>query len=190
MANNRFLAAIVLVCCLWWTSARAEARERYTLHSRKIHDRDEKYVWLHDREQNRVIWKRRLVAFVKVHWSNNRKALAIECQASKHKPGIIVWREGYRLRYFAVPGGHDYPMGCVWSPDNRHLLVRAGGSGAADVDYGELFCLWLGRWPHYKCFRIGFARKMAWLNHETVIFWELEGDNYSKLKKPRLWRMP
>lgn len=197
MTNNGLIKTVVLLCGMCWTAARAEALERYTLHSRKIHGHAEKYVWLHDREQNRVVWKQRLVVFAQVYWSKDQKALAIECQTPKHKPGMMVWREGYRLRYFVVPGGHEYPMGCVWSPDNQRLLVRAGGSGAAWLDQGELFCLRLGSWPRYKYSRFGWARKMAWQNNKTVISWELEEEvdkegnpTYGDIKKPRLWRVP
>lgn len=171
----RAVSASLLI--LWWVSASVEAQERYQLRSRPVVGRNEKYVWLHDTWRNQALWKRRLTHWMTSYWSKDGKALAIECQTrnlEKVQTGVMVWREGYRLRFFGVPGGHEYPMGCLWSPDNRRLLVRAGGSGAADLDYGDLFCLKLGRWPSYQLFDIGPARKMAWMNASTVMVWELE----------------
>ncbi len=196
---------IVVFAFLCGMCARAESRERYILHHARIMQNGSETwnLWLQDTKRNRTLWKRRVLPFAlsqSVHWSKNRRALAIECQSSSSghrvKSELIVWRIGCRVRFFGVPGGHDFTMGCLWSPDARRLLVRAGGSGAADLDYGELFCLEVGAWPHYKWFDIGGARKMTWRNGRTVVFWELEevGEgsavHYGNLKTPRLWRVP
>ncbi|BCM92519.1 hypothetical protein IAD21_04401 [Abditibacteriota bacterium] len=190
---------MILLVGLWGMCPNVEARERYILRFHKIVGCEERYAWVYDNAQNQILWKRRLTNWITVHWSRDRKALAIECQIPQHnvvETGVLVWREGYRLRFFRAPGSNDYPMGCVWSSDNRRLLVRAGGSDAADADYGELFCLWMGRWPQYKVFKLGDAAKMAWKSNKTAIFWERESigprDNpgYGALQKPRLWQAP
>lgn len=193
MIKPNLAAALMLMIGLCWMHERVEAHERYVLRSRTVkvppYGSQEWDVWLWDRKKGRVVWKRRLDSFNEgedVHWSRDGRALAVEC-GIPHRLRVLVWREGYRLRDFAPLG--DYTMGCVWSPDNRRLLVRMGSSGAADIDYGPLYCLQLSSWPRYKYFRVGMARKMAWKNSKTAIYWELS-DDYARLKPPRLWRAP
>ena len=195
MVKNRFFLTLILMLGLYWTPGWAEASARYILRSRTIkvppYGIEEWDVWLWDKKRSRVVWKRHLDSFdakESVHWSKDRRALAIEC-GIPHQLRVLVWREGHRLRDFGVPGSDDYTMGCVWSPDNRRLLVRGGSSGAADVDIGMLYCLKLGRWPDYKLYKLGTARKFAWKSRKTAIFWDVS-DDYSTLRPPRFWRAP
>jgi hypothetical protein len=194
MMKSGFPLVVIVMLGLCWNQRRAEASPRYILRSRTFyvpaHATDEWDVWLWDTKRKRVVWKRRLDSYYPkddVHWSKDRRALAIEC-GIPHLFRVLVWREGYRLRDFGVPGYNDYTMGCAWSPDNRRLLVRAGRSAASDIDYGTLYCLKLGSWPHYKLYKLGMARKFAWKNRKTVIFWE-SSDNLTTLR-PHLWRAP
>lgn len=184
MIKFRFM----LLICIWFAlpscaQARVKASERYVLRWKTVkmppYDLEEWDVWLWDRQKKRVLWKRHMDSFSAeggVHWSQDRRALAIE-GGIPSQWRFLVWREGYRLRDFGVPGGDDYTMGCAWSPDNRRLLVRSGSSGDSTADIGALYCLRLKSWPNYKYFNLGSARDFKWKNRKTVVFWDVDFDD-------------
>lgn len=123
-----------------------------------------------------------------MYWSKDHRALVVDGGGD-----FLIWREGYRLRHFAVPAHtyFDYTMGFVWSPNKRRLLVRFGASASADVDAGTLFSLKLGRGESYKYSVIpaSFVRKMAWRNSRTVLYWLMDEKGKTS-NKPRAWRAP
>ena len=204
----------IFLFCVWFalplcTQARVKASERYVLRWKSVkvkvanYSSEEWDVWLWDSKRKRVLWKRRLDNFnpladkESVHWSKDRRALAIDCLAESGWQ-VLVWREGYRLRDFGVPGDWDYTMGCAWSPDNRRLLVRCGSSGDTDIDIGKLYCLQLQAWPRYKVFKLGIAREFKWKNRKTAVFWNIDenhdygpnADIPAPLMPPHFWHAP
>jgi hypothetical protein len=196
MMKNGFLLVVILMLGLCWNQRGAEASPRYILRSRTFYmpanSGDEWDIWLWDRKRKRVVWKRRLDSYDPkegVHWSKDRRALAIEC-GIPHRLRVLVWREGYRLRDFGVPGDNDYTMGCAWSSDNRRLLVRAGYSGAVDINVGRLYCFKLERWPYYTIYKLGWARRFAWKSRKTAMYWGVESGTLATLRTPHLWYAP
>ena len=153
------------------------------------HHNDKKHVELRNTRTQRVVWARKVYNFKQAHWSRDRRAVAIESISS-----VLVWREGYRLRHFLVPSGRDYLMGCLWSPDKRHLLVRCGSSGSSDSDMGSLFCLRLGSGSAYKYFPIsGGVFDMKWRGKRTVEYEALDFKKYEQgeiIAKSYVWRIP
>jgi hypothetical protein len=151
------------------------------------HGNDKKHVQLRNARTQRVVWAREVYYLQKAHWSGDRRAVAVESISS-----VLVWREGYKLRHFLVPGGRDYLMGCVWSPDKRHLLVRCGSSGSSDSNMGSLFCLRLGAGSSYKYFPIsGGVFDMRWRGNRTVLYdamdYNTKGEGFGK---SYVWRIP
>ena len=159
-------------------------------------DSDDKIVRLRNKKSKRIIWTRKVYG-PNVFWSKNHRAVAVDGVSQ-----ILVWHEGYRLRDFApiaarsLGGSYDYFMGCVWSPDNRRLLVRFGGSGNEDANLGALYCLKLGRWPRYQYKRAPSEHnvwKMAWRDSRTALFlpsYDTGKDYYGYSSTPRRWRVP
>lgn len=193
---------LVAVAGVVMLSSRVEAEPRYELRVAKVklaarvggtgqgHD-----LSLWDRTRRRVLWKRRINhEYYTRTWSKDGRALAVGISPGllNHWPlraPVLVWRENYRVRLYQVPG--EYTMGFAWSPDNRRLLIRSGGSGCSDMDLGGVYCLELRRWPRYKCVLISdvLVRRFEWKNRKTAIYWTVD-DNTGKLKKPRLWHAP
>jgi hypothetical protein len=195
-----FVAAVVFGCCL---GSRADARVgRYELRVKpqKIVGSgytDEQFdVSLVDRARRRVLWKRRVDIEPGASWSRDGRAVAVVILDSDWR--FLVWREGFRLREFSVPGGFDYTMGLSWSPDNRRLLVRLGASGNVDTNTGALFCLKLERWPRYKYFKVSGdeVRPFGWKSRRIAWYQAVNFDvdfakvQVLKLKRRRLWRAP
>ena len=146
-------------------SAQAQSsRYKVELHEAK-RDSSFKVVSLRDETLGRNLWTREML-YPKITWSQNKRAVAVEDITH-----FLVWREGQPLRDFGVPRNWDYTMGCLWSPDNKRLLVRFGLSGMSDVDAGRLFCLKLGRGKSYNYAHIaGTVREMKWRDRETVSY--------------------
>lgn len=152
-------------------------------------------IWLRNTKTKRVLWARKIdnsqfsddsPANAFSTWSKDRKAVAVEAVVWQ----MLVWREGYRLRNFRIPG--DYTMGTVWSPDNRRLLVITGISADSDVGAGALYCLTIGRWPYYRWTLIDSGvRQMIWKNNRTVAYWKVKtnANGPFMVKKPRFWRV-
>lgn len=161
------------------------ARERYVLKSSSNEQYKPRQIWLWDNKRKRVLWKREVDDAPKVTWSKDHRSLAVEClQNSFH---VLVWREGFRLRDFAPIG--NYSMGCVWSPDNRRLLIRYGADGDKDLGVGVLYCLELRSWPRYHYFSIGAASKMRWRNARTVVFGDWDYGPPQGMTD-QIWRVP
>ncbi len=185
-----FWPLLLLVSLSFVAASGASAKpSTYTLEIREVQDPDRTTLYFRNRKSKRLIWSRTVNGDrSKVTWSKDRHAVAVE-----YAGGFLVWREGYRLRNFAVPARlyFDYSMGCVWSPDNRRLIVRLGASGASDFDAGRLFCLKLGRGNTYKYLHVaGGVRKMSWRDSRTVLYWPLNYETGRIPKKPRVWRAP
>lgn len=123
-------------------------------------------------------------------WSDDHRALAVEGNlVDGNRPCVLVWREGFRAREFAVFG--DYSMGVLWSPDKRRLLVRYGISGDVDVDVGTLYCLELKPWPRYRCYKLGVAHKLQWNDSRMVTYWDVEYRETSLgLGDKHVWHVP
>ena len=150
----------------WITPVEAQPQSsRYTLELRDARNKSFQVVSLRDNTLNRNLWTREL-SDPKVTWSKDKRALAVEDITH-----FLVWSEGQPLRDFGVPGNWDYTMGCLWSPDNKRLLIRFGLSGMTDVDAGRLFCLKLGRAKSYNYSHVaGVVRQMKWSGNKTVSY--------------------
>ncbi|MBW3637745.1 MAG: hypothetical protein KY445_14965 [Armatimonadetes bacterium] len=191
------LFVVSTLCCAKSVWAKSSP---YAIDVRRVHkNRNLLTIRLWDKKTKRILWTRARVEnqLYDIQWSKDRRAVAVGYFSPNSDDfQILIWREGYRLRTFAIPGGVDYSMGMVWSPDKRRLLIRGGGSGSSDVDAGPLYCLTLGRWPYYRVDSIPFSdggvRTMTWKDKRTVLYKELVLDaNGSKvLIKPRVWRVP
>ena len=196
-----FCVGVGLLGCV---PARAKASERYVLRwktAKLASSASDKWdVWLWDSKRKRVLWKRRMDSFSQeaVHWSKDRRALAIECtivdSSDKTPRRVLVWREGYRLRDFRVPDGDDYTMGCAWSPDKRRLLVLGGSSGDSQLVSGHLSCLELQVWPNYQVFKVGHAHRFLWKNRKTVVYQDFvefpDAHKPIPLAQSRIWHAP
>ena len=195
-----FLAACLFFIAFW---AAAEARAEsspYVLETKRPKSfGGNSTLKLKNKKTGRVIWSTTVDYDFnvpnKVHWSKDRRAVAIETRT------ILVWREGYRLRNFGVPGKkrylYDYSLGCIWSPDKERLLVRFSASGGGDEGVGTLYSLKLGRWPCYEYTQLpnrtadsSGVREMAWKDSRHALYWLYVSSTRETAKQPRVWRVP
>lgn len=179
------VVATLLVGTAWINPIAAKAQSsRYSLDLRPAKD-SITVASLRDKKLNRILWTRKIYN-PQVTWSKDKRAVAVEDSGR-----FLVWREGYRLRDFAVSGGYDYSMGCSWSPDNKRLLIRFGMSGMSDVDAGRLFCLTLGRGRTYKYSHVaGSVREMKWRDNRTVLYrvFSFNNDGVGTVSRQYKWR--
>ena len=164
--RTSIVIALSLVAVAAATSNAQAQSSRYTVQMRAAKRGSSfRIVSLHDEMLGRDLWTREML-YPEITWSKDGRAVAVEDVTH-----FLVWREGQHLRNFGVPRKWDYTMGCLWSPDNKRLLVRFGLSGMSDVDAGRLFCLKLGRGKTYKYSHVaGAVRTMKWRDNLTVAY--------------------
>lgn len=139
-------------------------------------------VTLRDTRRKRTVWRRQVDGKTVV-WSQDRRALAVLGILN-----ILVWREGYRLRNFGVPGGYDYTMGAVWSPDARRLLVGCGLSGMVDVDIRTVYSYRFGPGRKYRVTKLaGNIRIMKWRDNRTALLWDIVENSPTLETRPKPW---
>lgn len=150
-------------------------------------ERNIKTLHLKYKKSGRIIWTRKIYSHnPRIIWAKNRRSLAVEGGIRS----ILVWREGYRLRNFALPNGGDDVMDVKWSQNNRRLLVLCSKSLGADYGKGELFCLRLGKWPYYAYRLVTLeAAEMGWRNSGTVFYRRMLGMTQRMGKKVYLWKV-
>ena len=178
------IAASLLIVAGWNSAAGASPQNsRYALEMRDAkRDSSFKVVSLRDKTLKRNLWTREL-SDPKITWSKNKRAVVVEDITH-----FLVWREGQSLRDFGVPTKWDYTMGCLWSPDNKRLLIRFGLSGMSDVDAGRLFCLKLGHGKTYNYSHVaGAVREIKWRDSKTVSYRVLD-ENLTLSPKWYQWR--
>lgn len=170
------------------TSAASARLAPYFLEDVKLGRKREPFVRLRNRRTGRIVWTLERYDSSGVCWSKDGKALVFG------SGDFVVWREGYRLRHFALNTHYwDYDLGFAWSPDNRRLLVRFGASAMADADIGNLFCLKLGPGNYYRYTHVpskDYVRKMAWRDSRTVLYWLPNPRDPATSKTIHYWRVP
>lgn len=188
--KSLIVVAILLVGVVYGNVGRAVAQSsHYALDLRAVKsDESNTIVSLRYKALNQVLWTRKVIS-PQVTWSRDKRAVTVEAVGVPGVWHILVWREGYSLRDFAVSAGYDYSMGCSWSPDSKRLLTRFGMSAMSDFDAGRLFCLTLGQGKTYKYLRVaGNVRGMKWRDNRTVLYRVFNHDEAGTVSRQRRWR--
>ncbi len=198
-SNPRFLRRLKTCCCLAFLLVgalhhSASARESATYALKITHSGTGRErlntLWLYNTKTRKTVWKRKFKANVgDVEWSKDKRAVAINVHGGK----ILVWRLGYKTRFFDAPPDEDYIMGFHWSPDKRRLLIRCGGSGDDMTPNCNLYCLNIQkRRLHF----IHGASEESWASNRKVLYKDKTSGYDSKTgqwiypKKFRVWRSP
>ena len=162
---------------------------------------------LRNQRTGHVIWVRHFPGAGNITWSKDRRAVVFETgildsDRPQHQFDIklAAWQEGEKVQaFFTRPSIHaDYVEDMFWSPDNRHLLFRVGGSGEADEDMGRLYCLNVRT---QRALSVGLlVGQMQWVGSGRVKYWPIgfahgsgngfDGMRTYKSSKSRLWRLP
>lgn len=203
--NMRLMNNVCVAIALVATSAllqKAQAKSSpYMLDTHKEH-----VVTLRNASTGRIVWTRKDI-FIYANWSADHGAVVVEVVGKPvDSRELLIWRRGYRLLRLDTPlmppgigsGNWDYTMGCLWPPDKKRFLVRAGGSGDSTIDLGDLFCCKLDRSGKARYSRAPSqdkqgnfgVRKMKWRDNRTVLFWTVKHKNNKEYLIPHLWRVP
>jgi hypothetical protein len=186
---------IVAACCLYsvlscGTLAQAKPSAPYALKTISVGSQGGYDVLrLYNTKSKQTIWTRRLRYDPSriIAWSEDGRALAIYLRWNK----ILIWRLGYKTRFYDAPREEDFIMGFVWSPDKRRLLIDAGHSGADMSPVVHLFCLVISERQTYSIAKS--VGKAKWISHRKVRYSILDYDD-KKDKwfevKSRVWCSP
>lgn len=202
MLKSSTIIAIACLCCFWVNSSLAKTNPPYALKTLSVGtytggtDKSKEYdvLRLYNTKTHKTIWTRRLRhdSERRIAWSTDGLALAIYLRWDK----ILIWRLGYRTRFYDAPRDEDYIMGFLWSPDRRRLLIHAGHSGADMTPTSHLFCLKIRKRQIYSIAK-GVARvgssKAIWVDAQRVRYRLMDYDNKKEdwvVGKPQLWRSP
>lgn len=137
-------------------------------------------------------------------WSKDHRAVAFGVDAElwgrstetkQRYCRVAIWREGMQAKtiYYRLMATQDYTEDMTWSPDDKYLIIRRGGSGMGDDDMGEIACLDIrSHRTYYSGTVIG---RPQWTNASTLKFWAPDWDKgwengRQKMDKPSFWKVP
>lgn len=132
---------------------------------------------LREKRTGRIVWVRHFPGEDAITWSKDRRAVAFQTGTAKleiprHQYDIklVVWKADKPVQsFFSQPFIHaDYVEDMFWSPDNKHLLVRTGNSGASTDNVGKFDCLNIR--THRVVVVQGAARRVQWVGNREVKF--------------------
>ena len=145
---------------------------------------------LYNTKTRKTVWTRKFKANVgNVEWSKDKRAVAINVRNGK----ILVWRLGYKTRFFDAPSNEDYVMGFHWSPDHRRLLIRCGGSGDDMTPDCNLYCLDIQKRRLHFIHR---ASEEFWASNRKVLYknkisgYDFKTGQWIVPRKFRVWHSP
>lgn len=198
-SNLRFFCCLKVCCCLAFLlvgalhhSASATESATYAL---KITRSGTGQKWfdtlrLYNSKTQKTVWTRQSRAddWI-IEWSKDKRAVAIFLRWDYK---ILVWRLGYKTRFFEVPKRNDYVMGFLWSPDKRQLLIRAGRSGMDMTLMSNLYCLNIQKRRLYLVY--GGASAEVWASSREVLYkvpvYDPKARELVDPPKFRVWRSP
>lgn len=147
---------------------------------------------LRQRGTGKIVWSRNLGPGGKIRWSADGYAVAIhnyDLDTGSH--WVLIWRLRKDVWRYDASNICDYIMDWDWAPNNRHLLMRVGGSGDSTIDIGSVRCL---DTKTKKCHLIGYRiRDMRWAGKRKVLYWTARNRGrlgYEVSKRPHTWLAP
>lgn len=121
-------------------------------------------------------------------WSSDHRAVAFYAGYQ-----LVVWRAGRRVQTLdrQAETGFDYLEDITWSPNDRYLLIRTGGSGMGDINLGRMTCVSTNGWRTYSLgYTIG---RPSWIGSHTVRFYGIvfmEPQGFVRAQWPSFWSVP
>ncbi len=167
-------------------------------------------VRIYDLKTKRAIWVRSYTGVEETYpdngkffWSQNRRAVAFATDEEPRRHGskasqdrsLAIWRAGRRVTtvFYRAGFGADYTEDMTWSPQEKYLIIRNGGSGMGDFNLGNMVCLDITTQRTYPVDEsIG---RPVWISPHTIKFWQPDFRKQRqagilKAPLPSFWTVP